>query len=148
MTWECNTPQAHKLYFAQLDAEIANKTLQDTIVFKEWCKEMAKRTTMKSTLQDEAQEGQVKGDVDSSLALNNTIAPSNGVNMGGDGVETVEHGILPSTKEANGVENGEHGMIPSPMEAHGDEKIEPTPICLNEEMVPIPCEPLSPLERE
>ncbi|KAK1612391.1 hypothetical protein QYE76_036064 [Lolium multiflorum] len=123
MTWECNTSQAHKLYFAQLDAQSNNKTLQDTIVFKEWCKEMDNMTTMKSTLQDEPQEGQVKGDVDSSLALNNTIAPSNGVNMGG-----------------NGVENGEHGMIPSPMEAHGDEKIEPTPICLIEEMVPIPCE--------
>ncbi|KAK1602018.1 hypothetical protein QYE76_027123 [Lolium multiflorum] len=139
MTWECNTPQAHKLYFAQLDAQFANMTLQDTIVFKEWCKEMD------------------KSDVDSSLALNNTIAPSNGVNMGGDGVEKVEHGIFPSTKEANGVENGEHGMIPSPMEAngvengehgmipspmeaHGDDKIEPTPICLNDEMVPIPCE--------
>ncbi|KAK1680964.1 hypothetical protein QYE76_041812 [Lolium multiflorum] len=140
MTWECNTPQAHKLYFAQLDAQFANMTLQDTIVFKEWCKEMDKMTTMKTTLQDGAREGQVKSDVDSSLALNNTIAPSNGVNMGGDGVEKVEHGIFPSTKEANGVENGEHGMIPSPMEAHGDEKIEPTPICLNDEMVSIPCE--------
>ncbi|KAK1607998.1 hypothetical protein QYE76_031671 [Lolium multiflorum] len=107
MTWECNTPQAHKLYFAQLDAQFANMTLQDTIVFKEWCKEMDKMTTMKPTLQD--------------------------------GVAKVEHGIFPSTKEANGVENGEHGMIPSPMEAHGDEKIEPTPICLNDEMVPIPC---------
>ncbi|KAK1616994.1 hypothetical protein QYE76_022511 [Lolium multiflorum] len=139
MTWECNTPQAHKLYFAQLDAQFANMTLQDTIVFKEWCKEMDKMTTMKPTLQDGAREGQDKSDVDSSLALNNTIAPSNGVNMGGDGVEKVEHGMIPSTKEANGVENGEHGMIPSPMEAHGDEKIEPTPICLNDEMVPIPC---------
>ncbi|KAK1616995.1 hypothetical protein QYE76_022512 [Lolium multiflorum] len=140
MTWECNTPQAHKLYFAQLDAQFANMTLQDTIVFKEWCKEMDKMTTMKPTLQDGAREGQDKSDVDSSLALNNTIAPSNGVNMGGDGVEKVEHGMIPSTKEANGVENGEHGMIPSPMEAHGDDKIEPTPICLNDEMVPIPCE--------
>ncbi|KAK1617539.1 hypothetical protein QYE76_023056 [Lolium multiflorum] len=140
MTWECNTPQAHKLYFAQLDAQFANMTLQDTIVFKEWCKEMDKMTTMKPTLQDGAREGQDKSDVDSSLALNNTIAPSKGVNMGGDGVEKVEHGMIPSTKEANGVENGEHGMIPSPMEAHGDDKIEPTPICLNDEMVPIPCE--------
>jgi hypothetical protein len=140
MTWECNTSQAHKLYFAQLDAQFNNKTLQDTIVFKEWCKEMDKTTTMKPTLQDGAREGQDKSDVDSSLALNNTIAPSNGVNMGGDGVEKVEHGMIPSTKEANGVENGEHGMIPSPMEAHEDEKIEPTPICLNDEMVPIPCE--------
>ncbi|KAK1617416.1 hypothetical protein QYE76_022933 [Lolium multiflorum] len=108
MTWECNTPQAHKLYFAQLDAQFANKTLQDTIIFKEWCKEMDKMTTMKPTLQD--------------------------------GVEKVEHGMIPSTKMANGVENGEHGMIPSPMEAHGDDKIEPTPICLNDELVPTPCE--------
>ncbi|KAK1648828.1 hypothetical protein QYE76_066633 [Lolium multiflorum] len=174
MTWECNTPQAHKLYFAQLDAQFANKTLQDTIIFKEWCKEMDKMMTMKPTLQDGAREGQDKSDVDSSLALNNTIAPSNGVNMAGDGVEKVEHGMIPSTKVANGVENGEHGMIPSPMEVHGvengehgilpspteahgvemvehgkfpstteacgDDKIEPTPICLNDEMVPIPCE--------
>ncbi|KAK1602022.1 hypothetical protein QYE76_027127 [Lolium multiflorum] len=156
MTWECNTPQAHKLYFAQLDAQFANMTLQDTIVFKEWCKEMD------------------KSDVDSSLALNNTIAPSNGVNMGGDGVEKVEHGMIPSTKEANGVENGEHGILPSPTEAHGvengehgilpspteahgvemvehgkfpstteahgDEQVEPTPTCLIDELVPTPCE--------
>ncbi|KAK1628073.1 hypothetical protein QYE76_002388 [Lolium multiflorum] len=140
MTWECNTPQAHKLYFAQLDAQFANMTLQDTIVFKEWCKEMDKMTTMKPILQDGAREGQDKSDVDSSLALNNTIAPSNGVNMGGDGVENGEHGMIPSPMEANGVENGEHGMIPSPMEAHGDDKIEPTPICLNDELVPTPCE--------
>ncbi|KAK1595960.1 hypothetical protein QYE76_059207 [Lolium multiflorum] len=174
MTWECNTPQAHKLYFAQLDAQFANMTLQDTVVFKEWCKEMAKRTTMKPTLQDEAREGQVKGDVDSSLALNNTIAPSNGVHMGGDGVENGEHGMIPSPMEANVVEHGEHGILPSPMEAHGvengehgilpspteahgvemvehgkfpstteahgDEQVEPTPICLNDELVPTPCE--------
>ncbi|KAK1602087.1 hypothetical protein QYE76_017130 [Lolium multiflorum] len=140
MTWECNTPQAHKLYFAQLDAQFANKTLQDTIIFKEWCKEMDKMTTMKPTLQDGAREGQDKSDVDSSLALNNTIAPSNGVNMGGDGVEKVEHGMIPSTKVANGVEMVEHGKFPSTTEAHGDEQVEPTPICLNDEMVPIPCE--------
>ncbi|KAK1649124.1 hypothetical protein QYE76_066929 [Lolium multiflorum] len=140
MTWECNTPQAHKLYFAQLDAQFANMTLQDTIVFKEWCKEMAKRTTMKPTLQDEAREGQVKGDVDSSLALNNTIAPSNGVHMGGDGVENGEHGMIPSPMEANGVEMVEHGKFPSTTEAHGDEQVEPTPTCLIDELVPIPCE--------
>ncbi|KAK1602120.1 hypothetical protein QYE76_017163 [Lolium multiflorum] len=157
MTWECNTPQAHKLYFAQLDAQFANKTLQDTIIFKEWCKEMDKMTTMKPTLQDGAREGQDKSDVDSSLALNNTIAPSNGVNMAGVGVEKVEHGMIPSTKVANGVENGEHGILPSPTEAHGvemvehgkfpstteahgDEQVEPTPICLNDELVPTPCE--------
>ncbi|KAK1602337.1 hypothetical protein QYE76_048171 [Lolium multiflorum] len=64
-------------------------------------------------------QGNGQDDVDSSLALNNTIAPSNGVNMGGDGVEKVEHGMIPSTKVANGVMNGEHGMIPSPMEANG-----------------------------
>ncbi|KAK1681478.1 hypothetical protein QYE76_042326 [Lolium multiflorum] len=157
MTWECNTPQAHKLYFAQLDAQFANMTLQDTVVFKEWCKEMAKRTTMKPTLQDEAREGQVKGDVDSSLALNNTIAPSNGVHMGGDGVENGEHGMIPSPMEANVVEHGEHGILPSPTEAHGvemvehgkfpstteahgDEQVEPTPTCLIDELVPTPCE--------
>ncbi|KAK1601932.1 hypothetical protein QYE76_027037 [Lolium multiflorum] len=144
MTWECNTPQAHKLYFAQLDAQFANKTLQDTIIFKEWCKEMDKMTTMKPTLQDEAREGQVKGDVDSSLALNNTIAPSNGAHMGGDGVEKVEHVMIPSTNVANGVENGEHGIehgkFPSTTEAHGDEQVEPTPTCLIDELVPTPCE--------
>ncbi|KAK1602340.1 hypothetical protein QYE76_048174 [Lolium multiflorum] len=157
MTWECNTPQAHKLYFAQLDAQFANKTLQDTIIFKEWCKEMDKMTTMKPILQDGAREGQDKSDVDSSLALNNTIAPSNGVHMGGDGVENGEHGMIPSPMEANGVEHGEHGILPSPMEAHGvemvehgkfpstteahgDEQVEPTPTCLIDELVPTPCE--------
>ncbi|KAK1648888.1 hypothetical protein QYE76_066693 [Lolium multiflorum] len=140
MTWECNTPQAHKLYFAQLDAQFANKTLQDTIIFKEWCKEMDKMTTMKPILQDGAREGQDKSDVDSSLAVNNTIVPSNGVHMGGDGVEHGEHGILPSPMEAHGVEMVEHGKFPSTTEACGDDKIEPTPICLNDELVPTPCE--------
>ncbi|KAK1608424.1 hypothetical protein QYE76_032097 [Lolium multiflorum] len=75
--------------------------------------------------------------------------------LGGEGVE---HGILPSPKEAHGVEHGEHGILPSPTEAHGvemvehgkfpsttkeahgDEQVEPTPICLIDELVPIPCE--------
>ncbi|KAK1617423.1 hypothetical protein QYE76_022940 [Lolium multiflorum] len=43
--------------------------------------------------------------------------------LGGDGVEMVEHGKFPSTTEA-----------------HGDEQVEPTPICLIDELVPIPCE--------
>jgi hypothetical protein len=48
---------------------------------------------------------------------------SNGVTYGGDMVE-----------------DGEHGNIHSPMEAHGIENIESTLICLNDDMVPIPCE--------
>ncbi|KAK1612219.1 hypothetical protein QYE76_035892 [Lolium multiflorum] len=78
---------------------------------------------MTPTLQDEDRQVQVKGEVDSSLALNDTMAPSHEVYLGGVGVE-----------------NGEHGIFPSPMEAHGDENIEPTPICLDDEMIPIPCE--------
>jgi hypothetical protein len=34
----------------------------------------------------------------------------------------------------------EHGNFPSTKEAHGEEKVEPTPICLIDELVPIPCE--------
>ncbi|KAK1685323.1 hypothetical protein QYE76_046171 [Lolium multiflorum] len=60
--------------------------------------------------------------------------------LGGDGVEHGEHGILPSPTEAHGVEMVEHGMFPSTKEAHGDEQVEPTPICLIDELVPIPCE--------
>ncbi|KAK1608162.1 hypothetical protein QYE76_031835 [Lolium multiflorum] len=77
-------------------------------------------------------------------------------NLGGEGVEHGEHGILPSPTEAHGVEHGEHGILPSPTEAHGvemvehgkfpstkeaygDQKVEPTPICLIDELVPIPC---------
>ena len=51
-----------------------------------------------------------------------------------------EHGTIPSPKEAHGVDDGEHGTIPSPMEAHGDELSEPIPICMRDELVPIPCE--------
>ncbi|KAK1601948.1 hypothetical protein QYE76_027053 [Lolium multiflorum] len=40
----------------------------------------------------------------------------------------------------DGVEHGEHGILPSPKEAHGDEQVEPTPTCLIDELVPIPCE--------
>ncbi|KAK1601998.1 hypothetical protein QYE76_027103 [Lolium multiflorum] len=60
--------------------------------------------------------------------------------LGGDGVEHGEHGILPSPMEAHGVEMVEHGNFPSTTEAHGDEQVEPTPICLIDELVPIPCE--------
>ncbi|KAK1693635.1 hypothetical protein QYE76_010332 [Lolium multiflorum] len=60
--------------------------------------------------------------------------------LGGDGVEHGEHGILPSPTEAHGVEMVEHGKFPSTKEAHEDEQVEPTPICLIDELVPIPCE--------
>jgi hypothetical protein len=60
--------------------------------------------------------------------------------LGGDGVEHGEYGILPSPMEAHGVEMVEHGDLPSTKEAHGDEKVEPTPICLIDELVPSPCE--------
>ncbi|KAK1607895.1 hypothetical protein QYE76_031568 [Lolium multiflorum] len=60
--------------------------------------------------------------------------------LGGDGVEHGEHGILPSPTEAHGVEMVEHGIFPSTKEAHGDEQVEPTPTCLIDELVPIPCE--------
>ncbi|KAK1694623.1 hypothetical protein QYE76_011320 [Lolium multiflorum] len=56
------------------------------------------------------------------------------------GVEHGEHGILPSPTEAHGVEMVEHGMFPSTKEAHRDEQVEPTPTCLIDELVPIPCE--------
>ena len=38
------------------------------------------------------------------------------------------------------VDDGEHGIFPSPMEAHGVEILEHTPICMIDDMVPIPCE--------
>jgi hypothetical protein len=60
--------------------------------------------------------------------------------LGGDGVEHGEHGILPSPTEAHGVEMVEHGKFPSTTEAHGDEQVEPTPTCLIDELVPTPCE--------
>uniref|UniRef100_A0ACD6AU54 Uncharacterized protein n=1 Tax=Avena sativa TaxID=4498 RepID=A0ACD6AU54_AVESA len=68
-----------------------------------------------------------------------------------DGHKTVEHGIFPSTMEASNdahlmasnfegdkVKNGEHGIFPSPKEAHGVEETEPTPICLSDDVVPVP----------
>ncbi|KAK1695027.1 hypothetical protein QYE76_011724 [Lolium multiflorum] len=60
--------------------------------------------------------------------------------LGGNGVEHGDHGILPSPMEAHGVEMVEHGKFPSTTEAHGDEQVEPTPTCLIDELVPIPCE--------
>src|SRR5215217_376409 len=60
--------------------------------------------------------------------------------LGGEGVEHGEHGILPSPTEAHGVEMVEHGNFPSTKEAHGDEEVEPTPLCLIDELVPTPCE--------
>jgi hypothetical protein len=58
--------------------------------------------------------------------------------------------MFPSAKEASddahlmafivGGEDGEHGIFPSPKEAHGVENTEPIPICLSDDIVPIPCE--------
>ena len=45
-----------------------------------------------------------------------------------------------SSDDGDKVKNGEHGIFPSPMEAHGVEETESIPICLNDDMVPIPCE--------
>src|SRR3954468_14054318 len=65
----------------------------------------------------------------------------------------VEHGIFPSTMEESDdahlmtsnlegdkVKNGEHGIFSSPKEAHGVEETDPIPICLSDDVVPIPCE--------
>ena len=77
----------------------------------------------------------------------------------------VENGILPSTTEASmsnaitlvdalnedgqtmacifggdELEKVEHGSCPSTLEACGDEETEPTLMCLNDEIAPIPCE--------
>ena len=38
------------------------------------------------------------------------------------------------------VDDGEHGTFPSPMEAHGVEHTEHIPICISDELVPIPRE--------
>ena len=45
-----------------------------------------------------------------------------------------------SSDDGDKVTNGEHGIFPSPMEAHGVEETEPIPMCLSDDIVPIPCE--------
>ncbi|KAK1619991.1 hypothetical protein QYE76_025508 [Lolium multiflorum] len=100
--WQCTKPSAKTLYFDELQAQATKKPLTPT-------------------LQDEDRQGELKGEVEPSLALNNTMAPPIEDDLGGNGVEMVEHVNFPSTKEA-----------------HGDEKVEPTPICLIDDLVPIP----------
>ncbi|KAK1686538.1 hypothetical protein QYE76_047386 [Lolium multiflorum] len=97
--WHYTKPSAKTLYFDELQAQATKKPLTPT-------------------LHDEDCQGELKGEVEPSLALNNTMAPPIEDDLGGDGVEMVEHGNFPSTKEA-----------------HGDEKVEPTPICLIDELV-------------
>ena len=121
MAWQCTTPSAKKLYFDELNAQVSKMPIAPT-------------------LQDEDRQGELKGEIEPSLALINTTAPPLEDDLGGDGVEHGDHGILPSPMEAHGVEMVEHGILPSTKEAHGDEKVEPTPICLIDELVPIPCE--------
>ncbi|KAK1679992.1 hypothetical protein QYE76_040840 [Lolium multiflorum] len=94
----------------------------DMLHFDELQAQATKKPTA-PTLQDEDLQGQRKDDVDPSIALHDTTAPPMEDDLGGDRVEMVEHGNFPSTKQA-----------------HGDEKVEPTPICLIDELVPIPCE--------
>ncbi|KAK1599246.1 hypothetical protein QYE76_026997 [Lolium multiflorum] len=121
VAWQCTTPSAKKLYFDELNAQVS-------------------RMPIAPTLQDEDRQGQLKVDVDPSLALYYTTTPPLEDDLGGDGVEHGDHGILPSPMEAHGVEMVEHGNFPSTKEAHGDEKVEPTSLCFIDELVPIPCE--------
>ncbi|KAK1608433.1 hypothetical protein QYE76_032106 [Lolium multiflorum] len=102
--YNTGAPNADMLHFDELQAQATKKP-------------------MAPTLQDEDRQGQLKGEVDPSIALNDTMELPLEDDLGGDGVEMVEHGNFPSTKEA-----------------HGDEKIEPTPRCVHDELVPIPCE--------
>src|SRR3954463_15318479 len=48
--------------------------------------------------------------------------------------------LMASNLGGDKVKNGEHGIFPSPKEAHGVEETKPTPICLSDDVVPIPCE--------
>ncbi|KAK1579641.1 hypothetical protein QYE76_016619, partial [Lolium multiflorum] len=104
------------------DDESLDMKAAKTLYFDELQGQATKKPTA-PTLQDEDLQGHRKDEVDPSLALHDTTAPPMEDDLGGDGVEMVEHGNFPSTKEA-----------------HGDEKVEPTPICLIDELVPIPCE--------
>ncbi|KAK1642022.1 hypothetical protein QYE76_059827 [Lolium multiflorum] len=121
VAWQCTTPSAKTLYFDKLQAQVPKMPIAPT-------------------LQDEDRQGELKGDIEPSLALINTMTPPLEDDLGGDGVEHGDHGILPSPMEAHGVEMVEHGNFPSTKEAHGDEKVEPTPLCFIDELVPIPCE--------
>ncbi|KAK1631997.1 hypothetical protein QYE76_006312 [Lolium multiflorum] len=121
VAWQCTTPSAKTLYFDKLQAQVPKMPIAPT-------------------LQDEELQGHRKDDVDPSLALLVTTAPPLEDDLGGDGVEHGDHGILPSPMEAHGVEMVEHGNFPSTKEAHGDEKVEPTPLCFIDKLVPIPCE--------
>ncbi|KAK1652305.1 hypothetical protein QYE76_070110 [Lolium multiflorum] len=121
VAWQCTTQSAKTLYFNELNAQVPKMPIAPT-------------------LQEEDLQGQLKDDVDPSLAPYYTTTPPLEDDLGGDGVEHGEHGIITSPKEAHGVEMVEHGNFPSTKEAHGDEKVEPTPLCFIDELVPIPCE--------
>ncbi|KAK1642899.1 hypothetical protein QYE76_060704 [Lolium multiflorum] len=121
VAWQCTTPSAKTLYFDKLQAQVPKMPIAPT-------------------LQDEELQGHRKDDVDPSLALLVTTAPRLEDDLGGDGVELGDHGILPTPTEAHGVEMVEHGNFPSTKEARGDEEVEPTPLCFIDELVPIPCE--------
>src|SRR3954464_3600039 len=104
-----------------------------------------------STLQYGGSQDHICVEVDPRTALDNTMSLLPPLLRNGH--KTVEHGIFPSTKEASDdihlrasnlegdkVKNGEHGIFPSPKEALGVEESEPIPICLSDDVVPIPCE--------
>ena len=76
-----------------------------------------------------------------------------GGDQDGASSEEAEQGIFPSAMEASDdaylrahtfggdmVDKVEHGNFPSTKDAHGVEDIEPIPMCLSDELVPIPCE--------
>src|SRR5215217_8260260 len=75
--WQCTKPSAKTLYFDELQGQATKKPTAPT-------------------LQDEYLQGHRKDEVDPSLALHDTTAPPMEDDLGGDGVEMVEHGNFPS----------------------------------------------------
>ena len=57
-----------------------------------------------------------------------------------DGDESDDAHLMAFILGGDMADDGEHGMFPSPMEAHGVEILEHTPICMTDDMVPIPRE--------
>src|SRR4051812_39787872 len=147
MAPRASLPPHHQASTPTLDfRDLANEENEDLYFAK--LVEFGKRM---STLQDGGSQGHICDEVDPRTSLDNTMSLLPPLLR--DGHKTVEHWIFHSTMEASDdahhmssnlggdkVKNGDHGIFPSPKEAHGVEETEPIPICLSDDVVPIPSE--------
>ena len=129
-----------EFYFAKLDEITSSrKTKMATSTHEKKLHHMVSSTTSATTTTAPTiQETSYDDQALESTTTTKSASPSLEATM--EAEKTMELFKNSSSDDGDKVKNGEHGIFPSPKEAHGVEETEPIPICLSDDMVPIPCE--------